>query len=204
VTSTRSAIQITVLEGVEIETTNGEKHDSREGTWSEDSQPQTNRTRRIALVSVLIALYIAANAVPIDAFIGGAGFITLGIILLPVIARLVRPRESLIVAVAAPLGLFALQLSIIPVFGFYGLLIPASAIVFGSLGFYRSYLIPAAYIAFGAVWYVEFSNGTLLWLLPYFLAIALAIANQIRPFALGGKIEVLVFSLLTTDRKSVV
>ncbi len=149
-------------------------------------------------MSVLTALYIAANAVPIDAFIGGAGFITLGIILLPVITRLVRPRESLIVAVAAPLGLFALQLSIIPVFGFYGLLIPASAIVFGSLGFYRSYLIPAAYIAFGAVWYVEFSNGTPLWLVPYLLAIALAVANQIRPFARGGKIEVVVFSLLTT------
>lgn len=149
-------------------------------------------------MSALTALYVAANAVPIDVFIGGVGFITLGIILLPVVTRLVPPRESLVVAAAAPLGLFAFQLSVIPVFGFYGIFIPASAIVIGSLGFYKSCLIPAGYIAFGAAWYVAFSNGTMYWLIPYFLAVALAVTNQIHPFVRGSKVEVLVFSFLVT------
>ena len=152
----------------------------------------------MALVAVLTALYIAANAVPIDAFIGGAGFITAGILILPVIARLVRPRESLILAIAAPLGLFALQLSVIPVFGFYGMLIPASAIVLGSIGFRKSYLVPTAYIVAGAIWYVLFSNGTLIWLAPYALAIGLSAVNQVRPFVLGTRREILFFCFLTT------
>ncbi len=114
------------------------------------------------------------------------------------VTRLVRPRESLVVALVVPLGLFVFQLSIIPVFGFYGMLIPASAIVLGSLGFHRSYLIPATYIGFGAAWYVAFSNGTLVWLIPYAVAIILAVVNQFRPKASGTRIEVLTYSLLVT------
>lgn len=182
---------------MEIETTS-ERQDSQEGIKSETSHPYSNRTRRLALVAVLTALYIAANAVPIDAFIGGAGFITAGIILLPVISRIVRPWEALIVAVVAPLGLFVFQLSVVPVFGFYGMLIPASAIVLGSLGFYKSYLIPTAYIAFGAVWYLLFSNGIPIWLIPYFVAVFLAVLNQVRPFARGTKAEVVLYSFLVT------
>ena len=183
---------------MEIETSSVKQEVLRKETESETPLPYSNRTRRLALVAVLTALYIAANAVPIDAFIGGAGFITAGIILLPVITRIVRPWESLIVAVVAPLGLFAFQLSVIPVFGFFGILIPASAIVIGSLGFYKSYLIPAAYIVFGGAWYLAFSDGTPLWLLPYFAAVFLAGLNLLRPFARGTKAEVILYSFLVT------
>ena len=156
------------------------------------------RTRRIALAATFTALYVAGNAIPISAFIGGAGFITAGIILLPVLARLLKPKEAIIVAILAPLGLFTFQLSLIPVFGFFGMLIPAMAIILGSLGFHRSYLIPTAYVVFGLVWYVLFSGGTFLWLLPYFIVVALALANQFRRFAKGGKWEILLHSLEVT------
>ena len=150
------------------------------------------------MVAVLTAVYIAANAVPIDAFIGGAGFITAGILILPVIARLTKPWESLIIAVAAPLGLFAFQLSVIPIFGFYGMLIPASAMVLGSLGFRKSYLIPMGYITLGALWYVWFSGGSPVWLAPYALAAVLTVVNRVRPFASGTRAEAVFFCLLTT------
>ncbi len=157
-----------------------------------------DRTRRLGLVAVFTALYIAASVVPIDAFIGGAGFITAGIILLPVVARLLKPWESLVFAVAAPVGLFALQLSVIPVFGFYGMLVPALAIVLGSLGHHKSYAYPTAYIVFGALWYTLFSNGTLLWLIPYLIAVGLVLANQVRPFKPGERLEVVFHSFLVT------
>lgn len=147
---------------------------------------------------MITALYVASNAIPISAFIGGAGFITAGIILLPVIARLLRPKEAVIVAILVPFGLLGLQLSIIPVFGFYGMLIPATAIILGSLGYHKSYLIPTAFVALGLVWYALLSGGTLLWLLPYFVAIGLALANQVRPFSKGGKWEILLHCLLVT------
>lgn len=156
------------------------------------------RTRSIALAATFTALYVASNAIPISAFIGGAGFITAGIILLPVLARLLKPREAILVGILAPLGLFAFQLSLIPVFGFFGMLIPATALIFGSLGFHRSYLIPTAYAVFGLAWYVLFSGGTFLWLLPYFILIAFALMNQVRHFTKGGKWDILLHGLATT------
>jgi len=199
VPSTRSAIEIPVSEEMKRK---DQIVDEADGETARLGSPaplgRQGRTRRLALVSLLAALYIAASALPIDAFIGGAGFITAGIILLPVVARLLEPWESVVFAVAASLGLLALQLSVIPVFGFYGMLIPAFALVLGSLGYHKSYLYPAAYIMFGALWYVLFSGGTFLWLAPYLIALGLAIANQFRPFRRGQRLEVVLHSLLVT------
>lgn len=159
---------------------------------------KTSRTRGIALASALAALYVASSVIPASAFIGGAGYITAGIIILPVIARILKPKEALVAAVIAPIGLLALQLSVIPVFGFYGMLIPASGIILGSLGVHRSALYPAVYIAFGALWYIVFSGGTLIWLIPYFLAVGWSLTDQIRPFRAGGKWHVVLHSLNAT------
>jgi hypothetical protein len=157
-----------------------------------------NRARGLSLVAVLTALYVVANAIPIDAFLGGSGFITAGIVLLPVMARLVRPREAVVLAVLAPLGLLAFQLSVIPAFGFFGLAIPALAILLGSLGSYKSYLLPASYIMFGAVWYFLFSGGTLLWLAPYGVAVVISVAQQGRLFRGSKRWETLVHVVDTT------
>jgi len=187
-----------VLEGVEIESTRAEREDPQSDTGSQSIQPPVSRTRRIALIALFTALYIAGNAIPIDAFIGGAGFITAGIILLPVMARLLKPKESVVIALIAPLGLYIFQLSIIPVFGFFGMLVPALALIFGSLGFHKSYLYPSSYIAFGAIWYILFSHGTLLWLLPYLVVIGLAVADRVRPFKVGQRLEVVLHSFDAT------
>jgi len=155
-------------------------------------------TRRLALAALLVSLYVAANSIPIDAFIGGAGFITAGIILLPVVSGLLRPRVALIAAVLASIGLLAFQLSIIPIFGFYGLLVPTMGIVLGSLGFHRSLAYPAVYIVLGAVWYVLFSGGTIFWLVPYALVIGLIAAKQARIFKLGKKGDLTIFCFVAT------
>jgi len=157
-----------------------------------------SRTRRLALVALFSSLYVVANAIPIDVFIGGAGFITAGIILLPVLARLLRPRDSVVMALLASLGLFVFQLSVVPVFGFYGLLIPSSAIVIGSLGTYRSYLYPLSYVLFGAAWYLLFSGGTPAWLVPYLISILLLAVVQSRPARVSKSTELVTHCLGTT------
>jgi hypothetical protein len=161
-----------------------------------DSDPQGilrsglewNRTRRLSLIAVLAALYVASNVIPVSVFIGGAGFITAGILLLPVVAGLLRPTDAAGAAIASALGLFAFQLSYIPIFGFYGLVIPAAGMILGALGFRKSPLIPATYVALGAAWYISFSHGTLLWLLPYGGAIALSVGSALRMFGSSGKL----------------
>jgi hypothetical protein len=198
--STRSAKETPVLEEM------GKKQTSRRSKNSlpDDSLPLESGyktqegTRRTALVASLVALFVVGNAIPIDAFIGGAGFITGGIILLPVIARLVKPMEAVVVAALASVVLFVLQLSVIPVFGYFGMLVPATGIVLGSVGFHKSYLYPMSYVVFGAIWYLLFSHGTLFWLLPYFIVIAMTMANQIRPFEPGKRLNVALHCLDTT------
>jgi hypothetical protein len=141
---------------------------------------------------------VAANSIPIDAFIGGAGFITAGIVILPVVSGLLRPRDALIAAVLSSVGLLAFQLSIIPIFGFYGLLVPTLGIALGSLGFHRSLVYPASYIVFGAVWYVLFSGGTIFWLVPYALVILLVVAKQARILKLGKKGDLTIYCFAAT------
>lgn len=157
-----------------------------------------SNTRRLALVALLVSLYVAANSVPIDAFIGGAGFITAGIILLPVVAGLLRPRDALIAAVLASISLLALQLSIIPVFGFYGLLVPTLGMTLGSLGIHKSLVYPAAYIVFGTLWYAMFSSGTMLWLAPYVLAIGLIAVKESGLVKLGKEGDLMIYCLSAT------
>lgn len=149
-----------------------------DGTVGRPQNISGTNTRGLALIAVFTALYVVASAIPIDAFIGGAGFITLAIVILPVMAKVLRPREAVLMGAIAAIGIYAFQLSVVPVLGFFGLLVPSLAIVLGSLGFHKSPLIPAAYILFGAAWYVLFSGGTLVWLAPYVLAVALSIALQ--------------------------
>ncbi|MGQ9543832.1 MAG: hypothetical protein ACUVTM_07100 [Candidatus Bathyarchaeia archaeon] len=155
-------------------------------------------TRGIALASAFAALYIAANAMPISIFIGGSGFITAGIILLPVIAIILKPKEAIFASIIASLGLMTFQLSMIPMFGIYGMLIPASGIILGSLGFYKSKIYPVIYVAFGGLWYITFSSGTPAWLIPYLIAIGFALADKIRHFKVGDKGQIIMHSLLAT------
>lgn len=158
----------------------------------------SSNTRRLALAALLVSLYVASNTVPIDAFIGGAGFITAGIVVLPVVAGLLKPRDALIAAFLASVGLLAFQLSIIPIFGFYGLLVPTTGIVLGSLGFHRSLAYPSAYIVFGALWYIFFSGGSGLWLVPYALAIGFVAVKQARFVKLGKKGDLAIYCFTAT------
>ena len=151
------------------------------------------------MISVLTSLYVVANLIPISVFVGGAGFITAGVILLPVIAKLLKPKEAVVVAAIASLILFLLQLSIMPIYGFYGLIIPVAGILFGSLGAHKSYLYPAVYIVFGAVFYLLLSGGIFLWVFPYLVAASLSIAYEIIPNRRDNRaIEFLVHSLDST------
>lgn len=163
-----------------------------------EPQKRDSSTRRLALVALSVALYVAANAIPIDAFIGGAGFITAGIIILPVVAGLLRPWDALVTGFLASVALFVFQLSFIPLFGFYGILIPILGMTLGSLGFHKSLLYPSGFLVFGTVWYVVYSGGTLVWLLPYALALGLVLTKLSGFVKLTRKWGIAVFCLAAT------
>ncbi len=131
-------------------------------------------TRELSEIAVLSAIFVVASTLPVSAFIGGAGFITLGIVFVPVIARMLNPKAALISGFVGSLAIYGLQLATAPVFGPLSMLIPTSGMFLGSIAFHHKFgaLAPWAYVLFGAIFYAIFSGGAYLWLVPYILALA--------------------------------
>ena len=132
------------------------------------------RTAELTLAAGLAATYVITTFVPLTPFIGGPGFITLEIVMVPIIAALLRPIPALATVFVGSLGMALGQPSFYQVFGLPGLLVPLIAVGAGSIAFHYRLgpVIPWAYVLVGAVFYLGLSRGgTLFWLVPYFLVI---------------------------------
>src|SRR6266700_757185 len=132
------------------------------------------RTAELTLAAGLAASYVVTTFVPLTPFIGGPGFITLEIVMLPIIAALLRPVPALATVFVGSLAMAIGQPSFFQVFGLPGLLIPLAAVGAGSIAFHYRLgpVVPWAYVLAGAVFYVALSKGgTLFWLVPYLLVI---------------------------------
>ncbi len=133
------------------------------------------RTVDLALAASMAALYIVTTFVPVSPFVGGGpAFITLEIVMIPVIAVLLKPALASATVFIGSLGLALGQPSFYQLFGLPGILIPLIAVAAGSVAFHYRLgpFVPWAYVIVGALYYVTFSQGgTLLWLVPYALVI---------------------------------
>ena len=131
-------------------------------------------TLRLTLASTFATLFIISTFFPLTPFIGGPSFITLEIVMLPVIAATLPPVFAVITALIGSIGMVVGGTSFYRVFGLPGILIPVIAVALGSIGFsYRpGPLLPWSYVLMGAIYYILFSQGgTILWLVPYALVL---------------------------------
>ena len=150
----------------------------------ENRRPWVPKTAELSLTAGLAAIYTITTYLPLSKFIGGPGFITLEIVMLPIIAALLRPPlASAAVFVGSLVGALG-QSSFTFVFGPLGLLIPLIAVATGSIAFHYRLgpVVACLYVIAGAVYYVVLSGGgTLFWLVPYFLVIvSLPVTFRIR------------------------
>ena len=146
--------------------------------------PAQVTTIDLALTATLAAVYTISALFALTPFIGGPGFITLEIIMLPITAYLLKPALATAAILVGSLGSIFFQIGFYQVFGVLGILIPILAVLLGSVAFHYRWgpIVPWAYILVGAVYYLGFSKGgTLVWLAPYILAIVSL------PGALGKK-----------------
>jgi hypothetical protein len=151
---------------------------------------QSRVTIELALSSTLAAVYIVSAFFPLTPFIGGPGFITLEIVMLPIVAFLLRPILAAAAVLVGSLGSAFIQTGFYHTFGLAGLLIPLLAVSLGSTAFHYEWgaIVPWAYVLAGAVYYILFSKGgTLFWLAPYTLVIvSLPAALRAKdPYRLG-------------------
>jgi hypothetical protein len=66
-------------------------------------------TAELALSATLAGVYVSANFFPLTAFVGGTGFVTVEVIILPVIAALQRPAFSCLSVLSGALVAALLQ-----------------------------------------------------------------------------------------------
>jgi len=154
-------------------------------------------TSEIALSACLASVFALSGFFPLSPFIGGPAFLSLEIVMVPVIAALLRPALATGAASAGSLVMAFSQTSLFQVFGLLGLTVPIVGALFGSLAFHHKVgpIIPWGYVAIGALYYLTFSEGgTLLWLIPY------AIVVLSLPFAVksAGPIRVVCLTLYAT------
>lgn len=126
-------------------------------------------TKELSKIAGLSALFVVASTIPISSFIGGAGFISLSLVFVPVMAYLLKPKAATVSALVGSLVGYILQIGIGPVYGPVSFLIPTAGAMLGSIGFRSRVgaLILWGYVLFGGAFYFFLSRGTLLWLAPY-------------------------------------
>src|SRR6266516_5263875 len=150
----------------------------------ENRRPWVPKTAELTLTAGLAAIYAITTYLPLSKFIGGPGFITLEIVMLPILAALLRPPLTLAAVFVGSLVAALGQSSFTFTFGPVGLLIPLIAVAAGSIAFYYRLgpIVPWAYILAGAVYYIALSKGcTLFWLFPYLLVIvSLPVAFRLK------------------------
>src|SRR2546428_470081 len=132
------------------------------------------KTAELTLAAALAATYIITTFIPLTPFIGGPGFITPEIVMLPLIAPLLRPIPAFATVFFCSLGMVLGQPTFYQVFGLPPLPIPPGAVGSGSIAFHYRLgpIVPWAYVLAGAVYYIALSKGgPLFWLVPYFLVI---------------------------------
>jgi hypothetical protein len=140
----------------------------------DNTRPWVPKTAELTLTSGLAAIYAITAYLPLSKFIGGPGFITLEIVMLPIIAALLRPLLASAAVFVGSLIAALGQTSFVAAFGPLGLLIPLIAVATGSIAFHYRLgpIVPWIYVLTGAVYYIALSKGgTLLWLVPYLLVI---------------------------------
>src|SRR3989475_8966516 len=93
------------------------------------------RTAELTLAAGLAATYIITTFIPLTPFIGGPGFITREIVLLPIIPALLRPIPAFLTVFFRRLWMVLGQPSFYQFFGLPGLLIPLSALGGGRIAF---------------------------------------------------------------------
>jgi hypothetical protein len=93
-------------------------------------------TRQVAMTAIWAAVYAVALLIPFSQFIGGAGFITLGIIMVPVFCKMLKPVSAMVAGVFGMVIAASVGAAIVPVYGLFSFVIPLTAGLLGSLAFH--------------------------------------------------------------------
>jgi hypothetical protein len=144
-------------------------------------------SREIGLLVIWAALYAICLFLPFSQFIGGAGFITFSIVILPIYCKMLKPIPAMLAGVIGMTIAASIGAALVPVYGIFSFVIPLVAGFLGSIAFHYRWgpLLGVGFLTVCGYLYAAYSSGTLLWLVPYAAAIVGGIIASLVHFYKG-------------------
>jgi hypothetical protein len=158
-----------------------------------------SKSVRVAKIGVFAALYVATSFVPISMFIGAPSFLSLSLIITPVIAIIFSPIDALLTSLfGGVLSFYAVPSQ--AMFGPYSILLPMCGATFGSLAYHKGKLgaLATSFFLLGSISaYLVINLPFPFFVVPHSFAIILAIVsftNGMTP----AKVKIPIFVFIAT------
>lgn len=152
-------------------------------------------SKSIALISILAALYIVTSFIPVSMFIGAQSFLSLALIITPIIAVTLEPIQALTCSAIAGIVMAFINPSS-ATFGLLTPLLPIMGATSGSIIYHKQTKLLALTILFlvGTILFYTVNRPEFpYWIIPHALAVILAITTR---FIKRKEVE-LIFSTFT-------
>jgi len=140
---------------------------------------ETLKPRDLTKIAVFAALYVVMSFIPVSMFIGAGSFLSLSLVITPVIAVLLTPLEALICSVIAGLILVIINPGA-AMFGVFTLLLPISGSVCGSLiiRLRGGSLIVSIFLLIVITFYIIYRGSFIFWIIPHVIALILVLGSS--------------------------
>lgn len=137
---------------------------------------------KTAHIGVFAALYAATSLIPISMFIGTPSFLALNLVITPIIAILLSPREALFASLFG--GIIAFYIAPMQaMFGPYTILLPVAGATLGSLTYHKTKLgasIGVLYLVVAIFAYLIKNYSFPYFIIPHSLAVILALVSSFK------------------------
>lgn len=137
---------------------------------------------KTAHIGVFAALYAATSLIPISMFIGAPSFLALNLVITPIIAILLSPREALFASLFG--GIIAFYIAPMQaMFGPYTILLPVAGATLGSLAYHKAKLgasIGVLYLVAAILAYLIKNYSFPYFIIPHSLAAVLALVSSFK------------------------
>jgi hypothetical protein len=142
-------------------------------------------TKPIAQAVMWAVIYAVLTLIPFSQFIGGAGFITLSVVIAPVIAYFLKPHYAFVAGLIGGLLINAFMIGYGQILPGYSILIVLIPITLGSIAMHYKKLrwLPALWLIFQAYDYLlayQF-QATPIWLTHYIIGILISLTATALP-----------------------
>jgi len=134
------------------------------------------KSTQVSRIAILSALYVVLSFIPVSMFVGAGSFLSLSIVVTPIIAFLLSPYDALLCSGVS--GLIVTMLN--PgsaMFGIFTVLLPVFGAVGGSISFRinKGVILTSIFLTITILFYLYTRSGFIFWIIPHIVALLMLV-----------------------------